>query len=82
MVLALPVECRGPPLETNTRPPLQLNIVGRPTRTAAGQDPHTGSDQLLPDMGSRAGVPRAGRDAGRLSQDVVVAVGDLAKLGD
>jgi hypothetical protein len=29
-----------------------------------------------------AGVPRAGRDAGRLSQDVVVAVGDLARLGD
>ena len=65
MVLALPVECRAPPLETNTRPPLQLNTVGRPTRTAADQDQHPGSDQLLPDTGSRAGVPPAGRDAGR-----------------
>ena len=82
MVLALPVECRAPPLEINTRPPLQLNIVKRPTRTAASQDQHTDSYQPMPDMGSRAGVPRAGRDAGRLSQDVVVAVGDLAKLGD
>ena len=50
MVLALPVEGRGPPLETNTRPPLQLKIVKRPTRTAAGQDQHTGSYQLMPDM--------------------------------
>jgi hypothetical protein len=76
------VERRAPPLETNTRPPLQLNIVKRPTRTVAGQDQHNDSYQLMPDTGNRGGVPRAGRDAGRLSQDVVVAVGDLAQLGD
>jgi hypothetical protein len=57
-------------------------MIKRPTRTDAGQDQHTDSYQLMPDTGNRAGVPRAGRDAGRLSQDVVVAVGDLAKLGD
>ena len=57
------VECSAPPLETNTRPPLQLNIVKRPTRTAAGQDQHTDSYQPMPDTGNRAGVPRASLDA-------------------
>ena len=50
--------------------------------TPAGEDQHSGADQLIPDVIGRAGIPRPRRDTCGLGQDVVAAVGDLAHLFD
>ena len=50
--------------------------------TPAGEDQHSGADQLMPDVSGRVGVPISCSDACGLGQDVVAAIGDLAQLLD
>jgi hypothetical protein len=49
---------------------------------AASHDQHSGSDQLMTDMGGRPRVPGTGGDACGLSEHMVAAIGDLTQLGD
>jgi hypothetical protein len=49
---------------------------------AAGHDQQSGGDQLMSDVSGRPRVPRTRRDAGRLSEHLIMAIGDLTQLGD
>jgi hypothetical protein len=40
-------------------------------------DQHSGSDQLMTDMGGRPRVPRTRGDAGRLSEHMITAIGEI-----
>jgi hypothetical protein len=48
----------------------------------AGHDQHSGSHQLMSDMGGWPGVPGTRSDTSGLSDDFVATVGDFAQLGD
>jgi hypothetical protein len=49
-------------LEPDSRPPLQLVEVERFTVVAASHDQHSGSNQLITNMGGRPGKPRTDRE--------------------
>jgi hypothetical protein len=49
---------------------------------AAGHDQQPGGDQLMTHMGGRPRVPGTRGDAGRLSEHLIMAIGDLTQLGD
>jgi hypothetical protein len=53
----LPVAECHPALVADPRPALQLVIVQRESLTPAGEDQHSGADQLMADVIGRAGVP-------------------------
>ena len=49
---------------------------------AASHDQHSGSHQLITNMGGWPRIPRTSRDAGGLSDDFVATVGNFAQLGN
>ena len=68
-------------LVTDACPSLQFVIVEWEAATTSGENQHPSADQLIADVTGRVGVPGPGSGAGGLSQDVVAAIRDFAKLG-
>jgi hypothetical protein len=63
---------------SDSAPPFQLALVEGDTTTAASQDEHPSRDQLIPDMGGWAGVPRPGSHAPSFGENDVPALGGEA----